>query len=1629
MSSWGSQLPLVLWKHVYLTRIRRHYVATLLQVAFMVLLLNGVWEESVAPYSAAPSKEQFYDVSDPLEPWRRKNFTHGLFAFTPPTGIALNISGKAAPILGSWTLMPMENTSALQDFVAQEGEDRVGIAFKEEPDGISYVVRFKDTEFDIGLDYGEDLLTPGPRSVDNSHEITRLLPVQYAVESSIIQLTAPRESNYSDNHNMLELQRFPYPRVFEGSEGATLSMVAIRFGIGIFVPFCTLVMTLVQEKSTGMKGMLWRTGIIEGVYWMGHFLDAGLVIITAVSLMYGPLFVLPNSSGTTFLQYTNPAIMLLILLLFGALTILHGMFLSVFIWRRAQLSWTELFDEETTLDNVSIGSLTMIALVTAVVLGFLIWYLDNIVPWNYTVSKPFYFFLTFDYWTPYRKWNIRREQMKLDAETFEPEPTKMDPAVVFVDTNKTGTKGISSPVYNVNLNIYSKQTTVLLGPEKCGHITLINFLTGADVPTTGEVYINNYDVVSNPRKAWEFLSYCPRDNIVFADMTVEEHILYFTSIRGTSWRDAHDGAMAVLRQLDLFNVKDELVGTLTVRMQRSVCVAIAVCLMDKIPVLILEEPTRLMDPKCRHEVWEMIMRASRRSSVLMTTNSMEEAENMADRVIMMHEGKVVCAGSPGWLRERFGSKYYMHFTKATQFRSNYVERLIWQYVGKPTKISDTTYEAVYYIGERSRTSRMAALFRALDLDRTRLGFVFMGVAVTSLEDIYLKIAAGEDPKKAGAGDAPEAQAKKEAEDLEALHVVASAKAGPVNVCAFLVGLLMKRFVIWRRVWSTRTLELWLPLGLFLLSGFLEARLSHKNNGSQQKLTYTVQTLFRQSYGFVVSDKPDSRFVKNVIVPLMQDNNVHLLPIEGHSVEKELLALAQEDIYRYVYWYHYGVTILGDKVRLWYNAQCPHTAILITNMYHTAVYRNLSTKQNWHITLTNYPFEDVKDQAEDSFRMQHGSIVSDHEENLFVARNGLLRVVHSLVISLAMSFHSASYIFLPVLERVNGVKHLQLMTGMPGYIFWAGNLLFDGFFAVVHGGIFTAAIFWNHSYITSPYVGSIFALFCAYAMAVLPLTYLCSMMFTNAAWAFSILALLLFLAGMVGSLAVEMFGILLRHAPSDATSILIVLWGFFCRWFPTYSLTRGVIKIILLYKFNVLCTTGGDVLIEACSDHYLSNDGRITPCCNALKNNETAGATLTPLGMGYETGLFELVTMLVEGLLYMGLLSLMDSPQMSALQWYWYGRNETQGSADQDKGPRLVAVALDHDVEKEAELVEEIYKAHVFKNVALAVRGLEKWIGHINRIKTVGSLSFTLKQDECLGLIGVNLSGKTTIMNILTGLVVPTSGNAYMPKLSLRGDLKQWQQCIGYAPESTFLIPCMTGREVLDLFARFKGISDRSHVVTNVLKFVSITQQNTMWSKYSIGEQKILGIAIALLGVPPILLLDEPISDVDPVSRIQIMRILQVLKSSRTMSIIISSHGIRHCEHLCDRVALLVGGKIEAMGNALQLNEKYGRCYTITIKTLAAQRNDIYYHNRICRAMKEEFHQCALSHNYKGILCFRVGKTYNDWNEIFYKMVDIQQKLEFKDFLISDITLEHIFVGLARKQILATANRVYLSTSQ
>ena len=198
-------------------------------------------------------------------------------------------------------------------------------------------------------------------------------------------------------------------------------------------------------------------------------------------------------------------------------------------------------------------------------------------------------------------------------------------------------------------------------------------------------------------------------------------------------------------------------------------------------------------------------------------------------------------------------------------------------------------------------------------------------------------------------------------------------------------------------------------------------------------------------------------------------------------------------------------------------------------------------------------------------------------------------------------------------------------------------------------------------------------------------------------------------------------------------------------------------------------------------------------------------------------------------------------------------------------------------------------------------------------RSLDHLSFQVEEGEVFGFLGPNGAGKTTTMKLLMGLIFPTSGTARVRGRAI-DDIEMHRE-IGYLPEQPYFYDYLTARELLDYYAQFSNFSsvERRERVTRFLERVGLTAAaDVQLRKFSKGMLQRAGIAQAILHDPPVVILDEPMSGLDPVGRREIRDIMLDLKN-HGRTVFFSTHILSDAEMLCDRVAVLADGKLQGVG--------------------------------------------------------------------------------------------------------------------
>jgi len=211
------------------------------------------------------------------------------------------------------------------------------------------------------------------------------------------------------------------------------------------------------------------------------------------------------------------------------------------------------------------------------------------------------------------------------------------------------------------------------------------------------------------------------------------------------------------------------------------------------------------------------------------------------------------------------------------------------------------------------------------------------------------------------------------------------------------------------------------------------------------------------------------------------------------------------------------------------------------------------------------------------------------------------------------------------------------------------------------------------------------------------------------------------------------------------------------------------------------------------------------------------------------------------------------------------------------------------------------------------------------LRAVNSIDFEIQKGECFGFLGPNGAGKTTVMGIVYCYMPPSSGTVTVFSMDVREHRSEIKSRIGVMPQEDNLDPDLTVFENLIVYARYFDIpsSVSAPRARDLLGFVELREKSgTKITDLSGGMKRRLVLARSLINEPELMILDEPTTGLDPLSRRTVWAKLEQLKEKDT-TLLLTTHYMEEAEHLCDRVAIMNSGRIVAVDTPARLREVHG----------------------------------------------------------------------------------------------------------
>ncbi|KAL4488927.1 hypothetical protein ABPG72_005714 [Tetrahymena utriculariae] len=1165
------------------------------------------------------------------------------------------------------------------------------------------------------------------------------------------------------------------------------------------------------------------------------------------------------------------------------------------------ITWSNLGQ---TIDNYSISINMGMNILNIFIFIILSIYFDQVFPNDFGKKQHPLFFIN---WIWRKKLTPEQKRQKLLGKVNDEEAAlnfdenvedvaknlKDQEALNQVVTLKNVRKVYSSgklAVNGISLTMYNGQIFALLGHNGAGKTSTISMLTGMYEMTDGQAIALGKDVQQEMTDIRTFMGVCPQYDILFDNLTVKEHLELFAVFKGmTDSKLIEQEALKHIQDVDLAEKTNELARNLSGGQRRRLSVAIAFIGGSKL--IYLDEPTSGMDTSARRHIWDMLKRYKNDKVICLTTHFMDEADYLGDRIGIMADGKIVCLGRPLFLKNRFGTGYNLTIVKKNPTdNSQPIKEFIQKFIPQAKILSDVSAEIGFQLKNES-ISAFPQLFNSLDQNLQQLNIQSYGISITTLEEVFLRVAHLKDEKKeklrleqlhlekkrfSVEQQKIEDETMNEADniDFQKIRITNSSKLFFIHVWAQII----KRVIYFKRDVRSLLCEVVLPC-LVVVFGLSLTLIKFIQESPAVEL---VPGNFPNPLNAVVSKDPSiTSQVADGIFGSFVDNTFYNLdkPYQTCTTPKlwDSEVFNQKNTDSVLGYFINSVSPTTFMYTAEINTIYRDAAPFAMNQMNNAII-NYYLKQNSlptiTITVTNDPLPLTK-----QIKSFEGSATG---------------IVASFIYAIAYSFIPASIITFTVKERTDKIKHQQLVSGVGLFSYWFSNYLID---MVKHIVPAVFAICMVYAYNISAFtdddcMGAVVLLLFLYGWSVIPFTYFIGFFFEDYGNAQVAAFFINFMAGGIFPLII----FILRIIKSTRNAGIIV--GWILRIIPSFSFGYGILNI------------GNRNL-------YAFFDGSKTPQ-SAFSMDISGGDLILTFFEGF---FYFFLVFAIEIGSHVGSISRLISNEASV---------------------PYVPKEYDEDVQKEITRVENSNPS----DFTVRVNKLRKvFIPNKDRIKVaVDQVSFGISNGECFTLLGVNGAGKTTTFKILSGEINQTSGECHINGYDVSKELSQARTHIGYCPQFDALIENLTAREHLELYAAIKGIPFelRERLVKQKIVEMDLTEfEHKLAGTYSGGNKRKLSVAIAMLGNPETVFLDEPSTGMDPAARRFMWSVISRISTKRkASSVILTTHSMEEAEALSSRIAIQVEGILKCIGTVQQIKDKFGEGYEVEVKLTVPSDDDL-----------------------------------------------------------------------------------------
>ena len=1483
----------------------------------------------------------------------------------------------------------------LEDYVASDkygtdgGDPKIcfGITFEKISDTVfNYTLHYFDSWMDDGIEdvpsgiddpFDEFQKGPDMESYDlySWNGYTYIMKI---ISDYILQETTGK----SDAYINFGMNPMLYDTYREDPFGQFVGFIVPFFVVIAYMcPMCLYVFRMVNEKETRAKEGMKIMGMGEGTYFLSYFVqffliniiyaivNAGLahilfkhvpyVYLLGMYWMFGMNIFALAFFFQSFIDKTRVALILSLLIYFVMFFMTIAVFdeqvkksikmlVSIFPAVALELGVIVFGEFESKFEdfhggnvyenyrNYSVSAMYLMFFIDFFIYLFLGYYLQNIISHQFGIARPFYFLCTKSYWCKTSKKSSKRIEQSKEAKEEDPilihagkpdfqsedlykDRTKPTDLMKIRNIIKTFGDG-KTAVDGVSINLYKDEIFALLGHNGAGKSTLISILSGLYEATSGEAYYDGVNVLDDTQMDIfrTKLGICPQHDVLFDDLTIREHLSMFCYFKGVPSEKIEDEINKTLKDFRIEDIQDIIAKNLSAGQRRKLSIAIAI--IGGSEVIFLDEPSSGMDITSRRNLWEILKRCTEDKIIILTTHYMEEASVLGKRIGIMAEGKIKCIGSPLFLIERFGKFMSININKEENAddkeiidfirkRANQVEYEILSeeiMFRIPKKKKDGDKEESLQLSENSlpeserkdeekikksnnnNNFSLQSFFKDLDDNLQQLKIKSYSAAMPTLEDVFLNVASMQKGKS-------EAKHRKFSEtnvNNDKILFEENFMGNYTSSQKFNIDLrssLYKRLLQIFRDMKSFFLEILCPIILVVIGlavsqvDFVDDSdplITNVNDlGNNQVLYYAKENS--------ITSIPDSFLFTNenitskeiTVTSSESDTYSHIKQFmeQIKAEEKKNDDIKdREDKTKYygaLYFTKFDDTNKHYEFYELINAQIRQGVIYYTPYFINQVINHAAGK-DITINFTHRPMPLTAD------LQNHTKETNNYTLVFFV--------------NVAFSLIPANFITLIVKERINNSKHLMKISGISLVAYWLANYIFELIKYYVAGGINMLLI-----YAFDYFPDYLYVLYLLYGPSMVSFTYLLSFAFATEAAAQNGVILLNFLFGALGSTVVLMFRSLdSMMEAGKGMAFAFRLIPSFCFGYGFNQLLNGMLLIVL--------------------DH--PNDWNKMPKSDLMKLTYVGTDSLY---MGIETFVYLFIMIMIEKASYT-----FKVPPNEKIK---SDINDSAVLKEIDRANAEDSVGL---VDENGKSSKDVYSVRV-KNLS---KTYSKPGCCTNETVTgLKNLSFCIEYGECFGLLGINGAGKTTTFKCLTQEHAPSNGAVYINGVDISTRFEDVRDMFGYCPQFDAIFEYMTVYENLEFYANLKGVKKEllDRMITAMIAEMSLTSyRNKVSGNLSGGNKRKLSVAISMICNPPIILLDEPSTGMDPEARRFMWAVIHKISTRRKKSsVIMTTHSMDEAETLCRRMGIMVNGEFVCLGSAQEIKEKYGYGFEIDVRIM------------------------------------------------------------------------------------------------